>query len=101
MENATIIKERFTSADLEQMPNGFDRYEISAGELYVSRQPKAEHQYTRNRLSSLLDQWSEQTGLGVVLPAPGVISADDDDVAPDVSLITRGRYEESLEIGRA
>ncbi len=97
MENATIIKERFTSADLEQMPNGFDRYEIIAGELYVSRQPKAEHQYTCNRLGSLLDQWSEQTGLGVVLPAPGLVFAEDDDVAPDVIWITRGRYEESLD----
>src|SRR5205085_9941641 len=27
MENATVIKDRFTSADLEQMPNGVDRYE--------------------------------------------------------------------------
>ena len=60
MENATVIKDRFTSADLEQMPNGFDRYEIIAGELYVSRQPKAEHQYTCNRLGHLLEQWNEQ-----------------------------------------
>src|SRR5438046_4364080 len=97
MENATFIKDRFTSADLEQMPNGFDRYEIIAGELYVSRQPKAEHQYTCNRLGSLLDQWSEQTGLGVVLPAPGLVFAEDDDVAPDVIWITRDRYEASLD----
>ena len=97
MENATIIKERFTSADLEQMPNGFDRYEIIAGELYVSRQPKAEHQYTCNRLGHLLEQWNEAAGLGIVLPAPGLVFAEDDDVAPDVIWITRDRYEESLD----
>ena len=97
MENATVIKERFTSADLEQMPNGFDRYEIIAGELYVSRQPKAEHQYTCNRLGHLLEQWNEAAGLGIVLPAPGLVFAEDDDVAPDVIWITRDRYEESLD----
>ena len=96
MENATVIKDRFTSADLEQMPNGFDRYEIIAGELYVSRQPKAEHQYTCNRLGSLLDQWSEQTGLGVVLPAPGLVFAEDDDAAPElvIEVLSPGRANE-------
>ena len=97
MENATVIKDRFTSADLEQMPNGFDRYEIIAGELYVSRQPKAEHQYTCNRLGHLLEQWNEQANLGVVLPAPGLVFAEDDDVAPDLIWISRKRYEESLD----
>ena len=97
MDNAAITADRFTSADLEQMPDGLDRYEIIAGELYVSRQPRTEHQYTCNRLGSLLDQWNEAAGLGVVLPAPGVIFAEDDDVAPDLIWITRGRYEESLD----
>jgi Uma2 family endonuclease len=97
MENATVIKDRFTSADLEQMPNGFDRYEIIAGELYVSRQPKTEHQYTCNRLGHLLEQWNEVAGLGIVLPAPGLVFGEDDDVAPDVIWITRDRYEESLD----
>ncbi len=96
MENATVIKDRFTSADLEQMPNGFDRYEIIAGELYVSRQPKAEHQYTCNRLGHLLEQWNEQANLGVVLPAPGLVFADDDDVAPDLIWISRKRYEATV-----
>ena len=97
MGDSTVISDRFTSADLTQMPDGFDRYEIIAGELYVSRQPRTEHQYTCNRLGSLLDQWSEQTGRGIVLPAPGVIFAEDDDVAPDVVWITRERYAESLD----
>jgi len=97
MGNATIAADRFTSADLAQMPEDGNRYEIIAGELYVSRQPRAEHQYTCNRLGSLLDQWNEQTGLGVALPAPGVIFAEDDDVAPDVIWISRNRYEESLD----
>src|SRR2546422_8853614 len=97
MENATVIKDRFTSADLEQMPNGFDRYEIIAGELYVSRQPKAEHQYTCNRLGHLLEQWNEAAGVGIVLPAPGLVFAEDDDVAPDVIWISRERYDRGVD----
>jgi len=94
MENATVISERFTSADLAQMPDDGNRYEIIAGELYVSRQPKFEHQYTCNQLQYFLTQ---QAGSGVVLPAPGVIFAEDDDVAPDVIWISRDRLEESLD----
>ena len=97
MENATVISERFTSADLAQMPEDGNRYEIIAGELYVSRQPKFEHQYTCNQLQYFLTQWNEQAGSGVVLPAPGVIFAEDDDVAPDVIWITRGRLKESVD----
>jgi len=97
MGNATMTAEGFTSADLEQMPDGLDRYEIIAGELYVSRQPRAEHQYTCSRLGYFLEEWNDQAALGVVLPAPGVIFAEDDDVAPDVIWITRERYEKSLD----
>ena len=37
---------KFTSADLKLMPDDAKRYEVIGGELYVSRQPSAEHQYT-------------------------------------------------------
>ena len=97
MGNATLAVDRFTSSDLPQMPEDSNRYEIIAGELYVSRQPLVEHQYTCNQLQYFLTQWNERLGSGVVLPAPGVIFAEDDDVAPDVIWITRDRYEESLD----
>jgi len=97
MENATVISERFNSADLAQMPQDGNRYEIIAGELYVSRQPKFEHQYTCNQLQYFLTQWNEKAGSGVVLPAPGVIFAKDGDVSRDVIRITRDRLEESLD----
>jgi len=88
---------KFTSADLESMPNNGDLYEIIEGELYVSRQPGYEHQYTCNRLGRFLDEWNDITNSGVVLTAPGLVFADDDDVAPDVAWVTRERLKESAD----
>jgi Uma2 family endonuclease len=39
-------------------------------------------------LFRFLDEWNEQTGLGVVNAAPGLIFAEDDDVAPDLVWIS-------------
>jgi hypothetical protein len=43
------VATKFTSADLELMPDDGKRYELIGGELYVSRQPDVEHQYTCGR----------------------------------------------------
>jgi Uma2 family endonuclease len=88
---------RFTSTDLLLMPDDGKRYEIIDGELYVSRQPSTEHQYTCGRLFHFLDDWTDLTGSGIVLLAPGLIFADDDDVAPDVIWISRERYHKTID----
>ena len=88
---------RWTSADLEVLPDDGKRYEIIDGELYVSRQPGYHHQYACTQLSGALVAWSNQTQVGVTLPAPGVIFADDDDVAPDVVWISRERLAVALD----
>lgn len=79
------------------MPNNGDLYEIIEGELYVSRQPNYEHQYTCTRIGRFLDEWNDIKNLGVVLTAPGLVFADDDDVAPDVVWITRKRLKEAAD----
>jgi Uma2 family endonuclease len=66
------------------MPDDGKRYEIIDGELYVSKQPHYYHQRLCSELIFLLTMWSKKTGLGEVTGAPGLIFADDDDVAPDV-----------------
>jgi Uma2 family endonuclease len=76
---------RFTSADLDAFPdNDGKRYEIIDGELYVSRQPHFNHQDLCFLVCSKLQQWSEHSGEGKAVIAPGLIFAEDDDVAPDV-----------------
>lgn len=87
---------RFTSADLEVMPDDGKRYEIIDGELYVSKQPSYHHQYTCNEVSRQLSNWSKETGRGRVVPAPGLIFAEDDDVAPDVVWISDKRLAVAL-----
>lgn len=84
---------RYTLADLEHVAQPWDdtRYEIIDGELFVSTQPSLEHQYTCNEVAVRLSDWNTRTGLGWVFPAPGLIFTDDDNAAPDVVWLSKGR----------
>ena len=86
------IVRRFTSADLERLPDvEGTRYEIVDGELHVSKQPHWEHQFACHRAAYVLERWNEQSDAGVVIPAPGLVFAEDQDVAPDVVWVSRER----------
>jgi len=87
---------RWTSADLEVLPDNGKRYEIIDGELYVSKSPTFHHQFACGRIYRHLDSWSEETGLGVANFGTGIIFADDDDVIPDVVWISRERLDKIL-----
>lgn len=89
----TQVDERWTVDDLERFPDGDgNRYEIIDGELYVSKQPHYHHQMTCNRVALALTTWSDATKLGHTIPAPGIIFAADDAVAPDVVWLSRETY---------
>jgi Uma2 family endonuclease len=88
---------RWTSRDLEMMPDDGKRYEIVDGELYVSKQPHYHHQRLCLRLGGLLDAWCLQTGAGEANAAPGLIFGENDDVAPDVVWISRERLATALQ----
>jgi Uma2 family endonuclease len=88
---------RWTSRDLESMPDDGKRYEIVDGELYMSKQLHWHHQRICLRLGALLDIWSIETGAGEANAAPEVIFADDDDVAPDVLWISKERLTTALQ----
>ena len=92
----TTTAPRFTSADLESFPDDGKRYEIIDGELYVSKQPHFYHQFVCTRVWSKLQQWSDQSGDGAAVIAPGLIFADDDDVAPDVIWVSSRRMATTL-----
>ena len=87
---------RFTSADLDAFPDDGKRYEIIDGELYVSTQPHVYHQFVCSEVWSKLQQWSAQSRAGRAVIAPGVIFADDDDVAPDVVWLSSPRMASVL-----
>jgi len=87
---------RWTSADLTVLPDDGKRYEIIDGELYMSRQPHWHHQRACGKVFAALEAWSVQTGAGEANLAPGVIFAEDDDVAPDVIWISHTRRATAL-----
>ena len=88
---------RWTSHDLDLLPDDGKRYEIVDGELYMSRQPHWHHQFVANQIWELLQQWSRKTKAGMANSAPGVIFAEDDDVAPDVVWISRARLAKAIQ----
>ena len=89
---------RWTTQDLLKMKTEEgNRYEIIDGELFVSTQPHWNHQGISDQLVMLLGHWSNQTNLGNVRAAPGIIFTADDNVAPDVIWISNARLAVGLE----
>jgi Uma2 family endonuclease len=82
---------RWTSTDLKALPDDGKRYEIIDGELFVSKQPTWHHQYTCLQLAFVLHVWDPKGEHGRVNLAPGLIFADDNDVAPDLVWISNER----------
>lgn len=91
---------RWTSADLDAMPDNGTRYEIIDGELYISKQPHWHHQMTCKNAMRVLDKWNLKTDAGYTNFAPGVIFADDEDVAPDVVWISKERMKTAWRDGK-
>ncbi|MBV9923956.1 MAG: Uma2 family endonuclease [Acidobacteria bacterium] len=89
--------EKFTSADLLLMPDDGKRYEVIEGELYVYKLPSAKHQFVCTRIGRFLDVWSDESQMGAALVTPGLVFADDDDVAPDVVWVSRERLQGMLD----
>ena len=82
---------RWTSTDLELLPNNGNRYEIIDGELFVTRAPHWGHQKATGNIYAELRTWSLSTGLGEAVPTPGIIFTDADNVIPDVVWVSKER----------
>ena len=67
------------------------RYEIIDGELYVSTAPGRDHQRASLVLSARLFNWTEVSGLGEVMPTPGLVFPGDQNVIPDLIWISDAR----------
>ena len=94
------ITHRWTSADLELFADDGKRREIIDGEMYVSRQPAWGHQDFIIQLGGDLNGWNRQTQLGRVATAPGLIFAEDEDVAPDLVWISNERLARHMRGGK-
>ncbi|MEM7553093.1 MAG: Uma2 family endonuclease [Cyanobacteria bacterium P01_A01_bin.84] len=91
MSQSTDERVHWTIADIELLPDNGNRYEIIDGELFVTRAPHWKHQKTCTQTASVLNQWSELTGLGEAVINPGMIFTDADNVIPDVVWVSKER----------
>ena len=94
---STTERVRWTSADLELLPDNGNRYEIIEGELVVTRAPRWEHQKVTNNVCVDLTNWSRQTGLGEAVQVPGLIFTDGDNIIPDVVWVSYERLAQILD----
>ena len=88
----TEAKIAWTIRDIPFLPqNESVNYEIIDGELFVTRSPHRLHQRICVKLARYLDVWSEDSGLGETIIAPGVIFSDLDSVIPDVVWLSKAK----------
>jgi Uma2 family endonuclease len=86
----TTEKIAWTIRDIPFLPqNESVNYEIIDGELFVTRSPHRLHQRVCVKLARYLDIWSENSGLGETIIAPGIIFSDFDSVIPDVVWLSK------------
>ncbi|NJP11507.1 MAG: Uma2 family endonuclease [Leptolyngbyaceae cyanobacterium RU_5_1] len=97
MSQTTDPRVRWITADLELLPDSSNRYEIIDGDLLVTKAPHWKHQKAIVKICGVLDDWSEKTGFGEVVQAPGIIFSDADNVIPDVVWISNERLTTSLD----
>jgi Uma2 family endonuclease len=89
---------RWTTSDLALFAgDNRNRYEIIDGELFVTSSPHWNHQSSCANISSFLKVWSDETGLGKVAVAPGIIFSDADNVIPDVVWASNESLERLLD----
>lgn len=82
------IEPLLTNKDLECLPHDGNRYELIAGELYVSTSPDLIHQRTLGKIYIAFSKYLEQSPIGEILLGIGVIFSDYDGVIPDLVFLS-------------
>lgn len=97
MTVTTETKVRWTSADLELMPDDDCRYEIIDGDLYVTRAPHWKHQDVINRLGTYLSLWVINNSQGAVMQAPGFVFSNESNAIPDLVWVSQKTLDENTD----
>jgi len=85
---------RMTLEELDRLPDDFNRYELIAGELFVTCTPRTRHQVIGTRLATTIFPYVRRKKLGLVLIAPVDVTLEPESrVQPDVLFITRERLD--------
>jgi len=84
MAMASHVRTDWTVAELQQLPDDGNRYEIIDGVLYVTPSPRAVHQVVLGELHFLLKPYCKAAGLFVFLSPADVTFSNDTLVQPDL-----------------
>lgn len=85
----TGLKHKLDYSDYARIPPDGKRYELLAGELYVTPAPSPRHQRISRRLQRQLEDYFHGRGLGEVFNAPiDLILTPHDVVQPDLVVVT-------------
>ena len=82
---------RWTTADIDLMPDNGTRYEVVEGELLMTRAPDLRHQDVCGRFYLALMNWSLEHRFGRAIFGPGLVFDEDNAVIPDVIWISTER----------
>ena len=85
---------RWTYAEFARLPDDGNRYEIIAGELYVTPAPSLAHQKAVTRLVFTLEQFIRAHGLGELYVGPvDVLFGEGDYLEPDLVFVRADHTE--------
>lgn len=88
----------WTYEEFARLPDDGNRYEVIAGDLYVTPAPSSLHQRVSARLSAIMEHFCEEQGAGVAFHAPyDVIFGDGDYMEPDLIFVRREREDEVIQ----
>lgn len=91
MTTHSAVRE-WTYAEFARLPDDGNRYEVIAGELYVTPSPGKIHQRVSMRLGTAFENFCAEYGVGVVYDVPfDVIFGDGDYMQPDLLFVRRDR----------
>ncbi len=91
---AARIEPLLTVADLDACPDDNNRYELIAGELFVSRAPGIPHQRVVLNLELSLSGYLSDNPIGILVPGAGAIFSDYDAVIPDLAFVRNERWDQ-------
>jgi Uma2 family endonuclease len=92
---ASRIEPLLTVADLDAFPDDDgNRYELIAGELFVSRAPGIPHQRVLLNLEIALSEYLKANPIGILVPGAGAIFSDWDAVIPDLVFVRNERWDQ-------
>ena len=77
---------RWTRADLADLPDDGNRYEVLDGKLLVTPQASMPHQAIATRLISALSPYVARHALGTVM-GPGAVVFEENELQPDVLVV--------------